>query len=139
MRTLITLMFCLSLCACAGLDTGIEDNTPITPGQVAFAVAETLTQIKAHPAMPMVLSANDAASLQIAEKLRQSGFTIVSKSSPQANRILFYEITPLARGFLLTVTLDGKQAVRLYGRMPRGTLNPQSAIMISESVKRPTP
>ena len=121
------------LTGCAGLEAIVEPGEPATPEQIASAVADTLKGIEAETATPIVLATTDPISAVVADRLKNAGFTVAAGSnSRQAQRYLSYQITVLTYGFLLTVTLDGKQAVRLYGRNSKSRLDPNSAIMITE-------
>jgi hypothetical protein len=132
MRAIVLLVTAIALSGCAALaGIGIDGSSPGAEEQARLAVdiVKAMQPAKGAP----ICVADGPAAAALAKQLREAGFVVALRSAePKGARRLSTAVTPLAHGFLLTVSLDDKQAFRLYGI---GSQNPLSAVMVRDALQ----
>ncbi len=131
MRAIVLLLIASALSGCAALaGIGAGGTSPGAEEQARLAV-NIVKAMQPAKGAPIFVEDGPAAE-PLAKQLREAGFAVASRSDPKGTRRLSTAVTPLAHGFLLTVSLDDRQAFRLYGI---GSQSPLSAIMVRDALQ----
>ncbi len=131
MRAIVLLVIVISLSGCAALaGIGAGGSTPGAEEQARLAV-DIVKTMQLEKSAPIHVE-NGPTAAPLARKLREAGFAVASRSDPKGTRRLSTALTPLAHGFLLTVSVDDRQAFRLYGT---GSQSPLSAVMVRDALQ----
>ncbi len=131
MRAIVSLLIAIALSGCAAIaGIGAGGATPGAEEQARLAV-DIVKAMQPAKGAPIFVEDGPAAE-PLAKELRQAGFAVAPRSNVKGTRRLATAVTPLAHGFLLTVSLDDRQAFRLYGT---GSQSPLSAVMVRDALQ----
>jgi hypothetical protein len=129
MRAIVLLVIVIALSGCAGIGAGSSSPGAEEQARLAVDIAKAMRLERGAP----IHVEDGPTAAPLAKKLGEAGFVVAARSADvKGEHRLSAAVTPLAHGFLLTVSLDDRQAFRLYGI---GSQSPLSAIMVRDALQ----